>query len=722
LLLVCLNISFSTETESVFDARVQEIGTLIQEQELALAQSAVEQFWAEHGGKEGFVEAVRRVKDQYWVNGQYAAHFDLCERVVKSFPNDPLSVGIQADLVTGYIHLNNLEAAAEKLDQFWSRYSDHPDFIEKLRAVNDVCWWTKNHDLYFSICQSVVEAFPDHPLSVGMLADQVAGYAILKETEKAFEKLDEFWELYSTFPDFVDKLLNIKNLCWWNENYPVHFAICERFIREFPGHPQAMQMGVDEMVGYIHRNELDTVAKKLDQYWTRYSAQTGFIEKLRAVNDVCWWTKNYDLYFSICRNVVEAFPDDPLSVGMLADQVAGYAILKETEKAFDKLDEFWERYSTAPDFVDKLLNIKNLCWWNENYPVHFAICERVARELPYHPMTMQIRKDTITGYIFVNESALAEEKLYQFLIDYAGDERMAVCLDEIARLYNEKGYYQEGETLYRYVLNLKSQDGKSPVMTLAGILVSQIGKNEAFAVIEAQVDDLIVRYADDPNLAEAVFMVGEGYALKGQALRKSGSLQNEKEASPTFLTPAVVESVDYRIALLESVILDSNAFNDPNFPSFAEAVLWEPDTIKTDYANQTGYAQSSIESYLGALKIWDISIFGFQKLPFAPQAAHYSAEIYRTLNDNINAALYYQYLVHKYPDYIRSEECSYLVIHSLEQAFNKGCISGNKASALIAAACDHFENSYPEPAALMQIAKKKQRWSRFLSDGKERRQ
>jgi hypothetical protein len=34
---------------------------LIQEQVLASAQSAVEQFWAEHGGKEGFVEAVRRV-------------------------------------------------------------------------------------------------------------------------------------------------------------------------------------------------------------------------------------------------------------------------------------------------------------------------------------------------------------------------------------------------------------------------------------------------------------------------------------------------------------------------------------------------------------------------------------------------------------------------------------------------------------------------------------
>ncbi|NLW83320.1 MAG: hypothetical protein GXY41_02785, partial [Phycisphaerae bacterium] len=50
---------------------------MIQKKELALAQSAVELFWAEYGGREGFVEAVRRVKDQYWAKGEYAAHYAL---------------------------------------------------------------------------------------------------------------------------------------------------------------------------------------------------------------------------------------------------------------------------------------------------------------------------------------------------------------------------------------------------------------------------------------------------------------------------------------------------------------------------------------------------------------------------------------------------------------------------------------------------------------------
>jgi len=201
---------------------------------------------------------------------------------------------------------------------------------------------------------------------------------------------------------------------------------------------------------------------------------------------------------------------------MDSDEVAGYAIIKETEKSLEKLNQLWEWYRTAPDFVDKLLNIKNLCWWNKNYPVYFAVCERVARELPYHSMTMQFRKDTITGYLHLDELRTAEDALRLFVADYADDERMAESLNEIARLYNEKGYYQEGEALYQYVLGRTSQD-ESPVMTLAGLIVSQIGRNEAFADIEAQMDELIVRYADDPNgLAEAILMVGEAYYQEGQ--------------------------------------------------------------------------------------------------------------------------------------------------------------------------------------------------------------
>ena len=221
---------------------------------------------------------------------------------------------------------------------------------------------------------------------------------------------------------------------------------------------------------------------------------------------------------------------------MDSDEVSGYAIIKETEKSLEKLNQLWEWYRTAPDFVDKLLNIKNLCWWNKNYPVYFAVCERVARELPYHSMTMQFRKDTITGYLHLDELRTAEDALRLFVADYADDERMAESLNEIARLYNEKGYYQEGEVLYQYVLGRTSQD-ESPVMTLAGLIVSQIGRDEAFADIEAQVDELIVGYADDPNgLAEAILMVGEAYYQEGQRAMRDWDAEQTAENIPTTKT------------------------------------------------------------------------------------------------------------------------------------------------------------------------------------------
>ena len=44
--------------------------------------------------------------------------------------------------------------------------------------------------------------------------------------------------------------------------------------------------------------------------------------------------------------------------------MAGYAIIKEPEKSLEKLNQLWEWYRTAPDFVDKLLSLlQNLKKW-----------------------------------------------------------------------------------------------------------------------------------------------------------------------------------------------------------------------------------------------------------------------------------------------------------------------------------------------------------------------
>lgn len=133
--------------------------------------------------------------------------------------------------------------------------------------------------------------------------------------------------------------------------------------------------------------------------------------------------------------------------------MAGYAIIKETEKAAGKLDEFWARYSTAPDFVDKLLNIKNISWWNESYELHFAICERIAQEFPDNAQTIQVRADEVTGYLARGDMETADALVQRFLSEPHTGDAYVTFVNPVANTYNLKGYYQTADALYQYALD-----------------------------------------------------------------------------------------------------------------------------------------------------------------------------------------------------------------------------------------------------------------------------
>jgi tetratricopeptide (TPR) repeat protein len=211
---------------------------------------------------------------------------------------------------------------------------------------------------------------------------------------------------------------------------------------------------------------------------------------------------------------------------MLADQVAGYAILKETEKAFDKLDEFWERYSTAPDFVDKLLNIKNLCWWNENYPVHFAICERIAQTFPDDPKTIQVRADEVAGYLVRGDLEKAESLARQFLSEVNSGDAYVTFLNPVANHYNLKGLYRKADELYQYVLNYADADDGRLAITKMGQLASRIAATGP-DVLQPQFDQVLTDYADDPNLVKGVLLAAEVSYHVGQKRRNADAAASD---------------------------------------------------------------------------------------------------------------------------------------------------------------------------------------------------
>ena len=101
----------------------------------------------------------------------------------------------------------------------------------------------------------------------------------------------------------------------------------------------------------------------------------------------------------------------------------------------------------ADRFVEYARQIKTLYWEEKHYPEHFALCERILREFPDHPLAMDTLRDIITGYIKCDQLPKAEETLAQFIEQYRSDKRLEEHLNTIANVCKDKGYHQKAAEL-----------------------------------------------------------------------------------------------------------------------------------------------------------------------------------------------------------------------------------------------------------------------------------
>jgi tetratricopeptide (TPR) repeat protein len=231
---------FAVDDPVHLESKVKTISECIQQKNLTQAQAALDQFWTEHNTDKGFVDAVRRLKDQYWTAREYAKHFDLCDRIVKAFPDDPLSIGIEVDQATGYIKLKDMGKASGKLEEFWIRCSSDDRFVDYAARIKDQYWKEGYYSDHFALCDKIVKAFPDNPLAIAIQRDQVTGYVKLKDltsAQKAYDMLLKRFAGQSALPEEIYLIAE----CYRNTGQAEKaFELYHYNASQYPDHPYGL--------------------------------------------------------------------------------------------------------------------------------------------------------------------------------------------------------------------------------------------------------------------------------------------------------------------------------------------------------------------------------------------------------------------------------------------------------------------------------------------------
>lgn len=518
-----------------FQTQVRAIGELIQAKELAEAQITVEQFWAEHYSEKGFVDAVRRIKDCYWAEGNYADHFALCERIVQAFPNDPLSIGIQVDIVTGYIKQKDLTQVSEKLEQFWNRYHSDDRFVDFARRIKDQYWRDGYYAEHFNLCERLVQAFPDDPLAMSVYTDDITGYIRTKDTQKAAAQLDSFWTQYHSKEGFTSHLRTIRDVYWSNGYIEAHDVLCDRIFQAFPNDPVTFEIIAGRISEQIRVKNTAKASEDLEQFWTAHKADEGFVSAVRHVKDEYWKEGYYAEHFNLCERIVKEFPDDPLSIGIQTDQVTGYIKLKDMIKAAEELEQFWAGYSADDRFVDYARRIKDQYWTSGHYAEHFAVCDRIINAFPDHPLNLAIRADAITGYIHDKDFAAAGTACDQMLARFAEEPMLCAEIYRVAKAYAAGGQTDKAMELHRS--NAQQYGGTDYGRWSAVEWILHLIRQKDFAAAETACGEFAARYAEESTLGKELYIIGREFAAAGDRDRGFGqhlyNVEHAKESDHT---------------------------------------------------------------------------------------------------------------------------------------------------------------------------------------------
>ena len=269
----------------------------------------------------------------------------------------PFEAEVQA--ISASIQKNNLTQAMADVEQFWAAHKSDKDFVEAVRQVKDQYWAKGEYAAHYALCDRIIDEFPGDTLAVATSADVVRGYIYNGDLKKAAEKLEDFWTYGHADEKFLDYARQIKDLYWEKKEYTTHYALCDRIIKDFPGHTLAVATCADVVRGYIYNGDLDKAAEKLEPFWTQYHSDDRFVEYARWIKDAYWQTGQRATHYAVCERIFNEFPDHPLTVVTCADEINGYIEDKELAKASEKLEQFWATQKAKEGFVEAARRIKD---------------------------------------------------------------------------------------------------------------------------------------------------------------------------------------------------------------------------------------------------------------------------------------------------------------------------------------------------------------------------
>jgi len=343
------------------------------------------------------------------------------------------------------------------------------------------------------------------------------------QTETAKESTAKLINDNSNNTDLPEALYWIARNYGWSSQYDEEKSIYQQIILNYPNSSKIgkARLGYSraEVQSLIVQRKYNEAKKAYDKLVADFNGHPDLADTLYGIALRYGYSNRYEEEKETSQRIIEKYPNSEIAnkaqFGFLKAQIQCLIASKNYKQANSYLGKLVTEFSNHPDLPDALYWIARRYEWLNKYIEAESIFEQIAQKYPDNSLISKaqlgIRRINVCNLIISNQLTTAQSDFNDMIINYPGSPDLADTIYEIGRRYEWSNKYEQAINTYQLIATRYSGStaGGNIQLDISRANISSLIVAGQMEAAQAEVNDLKVNFADNADLPDVLYRIGE---------------------------------------------------------------------------------------------------------------------------------------------------------------------------------------------------------------------
>jgi len=479
------------------------------------AWTVVEDLLARFSGDEHIAEVAYSLGQNYDRLEQRDKARLLYEYILTKQPKSTYALWAQRGIVFMDIKLGNYQAAEAGIKVILADYPDHNDLPQALQWLGNDYYRIQDYQKAQNSYRYVVDNWPQSEYALGSQKGLILSSVKLKDGPSTNTAIDDLFAKSSGGEDVAQIALDLGDQCRHGlDDYDAARRLYEGLLARYPDSNQAMWAQRDIVFVDIKLADYAAAERGIETMLAKYPDHNDLPQALQWLGNDYYRVKEYEKAANSYRSVVDNWLASEYALGSQKGLILSNVKLKDDLNTNAAIDDLFAKFSEDEAVARAAAEVADECRRDlGEYAPARRLYEKLLARYPDSKQAMRAQRGIVNIDIKTGNYEAAEAGIKTILAKYPNHDGLPQAFCWLGNDYLDARQNEKAAQCYQYVID-NSPDSNAAMSSWAGIARVHIRRGDDQAA-QGVIDKIIADFNDYPEVAAAVFQVGEEYYNRG---------------------------------------------------------------------------------------------------------------------------------------------------------------------------------------------------------------